>query len=43
LYARLLHGMLIALTFEGRQNSKARVSADQIDALVKVFLEGVGK
>jgi AcrR family transcriptional regulator len=43
LYARLLHGMMIALTFEGRQNSKARVSADQIDALVKVFLEGVGK
>jgi AcrR family transcriptional regulator len=43
LYARLLHGMMIALTFEGRQNSKARVGADQIDALVKVFLEGVGK
>src|SRR5512135_727798 len=43
LYARLLHGMLIALTFEGRQNSKAHVSADQIDTVVKVFLEGVGK
>ena len=43
LYARLLHGMMIALTFEGRQNSKARVTSDQVDALVKVFLEGVGK
>ena len=43
LYARLLHGMMIALTFEGRQNSKARVISDQVDALVKVFLEGVGK
>ena len=42
-YARLLHGMMIALTFEGRQNSKARVSTDQVDVLVKVFLEGVGK
>lgn len=43
LYARLLHGMMIALTFEGRQNSKARVTSDQVDALVKVFLDGVGK
>jgi AcrR family transcriptional regulator len=43
LYARLLHGMLIALTFEGRKNSKAQVSANEVDALVKVFLDGVGK
>jgi AcrR family transcriptional regulator len=43
LYARLLHGMMIALTFEGRKNSRAQVSANEVDALVKVFLDGVGK
>ncbi len=43
LYARLLHGMMIALTFESRKNSRAQVSAHEVDALVKVFLDGVGK
>ena len=43
LYARLLHGMLSALTSEGRRNSKAQVSANEVDMLVKVFLDGVGK
>ncbi len=43
LYARLLHGMLIALTFEGRKNNRAQVNANEVDALVKVFLDGVGK
>jgi AcrR family transcriptional regulator len=43
LLARLLHGMIIAMTFEGRPGRPMRVTPDEADAVVRVFLDGVGK
>jgi AcrR family transcriptional regulator len=40
-YARLLHGMIIALTFEGKPGKQRKVSAQEVDAAVEVFLHGV--
>jgi AcrR family transcriptional regulator len=42
LWARLLHGMIIAMTFEGRPVRPARVTPAQADAVVELFLEGAG-
>ena len=39
--ARLLHGMIIAMTFEGRPGRPMRVTPDEADAVVDVFLQGV--
>lgn len=41
LYARLLHGMIIALTFDGRPDKQRKVPAQEVDAAVDVFLGGV--
>ena len=43
LLARLLHGMIIALTFEGKFGRQNRLTADEADAVVNVFLNGVGR
>ena len=43
LLARLLHGMIIALTFEGPSGRQPRLAPAEADALVDVFLNGVGK
>lgn len=40
LLARLLHGMIIALTFEG-PGRQARLTPAEVDTLVDVFLNGV--
>jgi AcrR family transcriptional regulator len=40
-YARLLHGMIMALTFEGKPDRQRKVSAQEVDAAVDVFLNGV--
>jgi AcrR family transcriptional regulator len=40
-YARLLHGMIIALTFEGRPDKSRKVPAQEVAAAVDVFLNGV--
>jgi AcrR family transcriptional regulator len=42
LLARLLHGMIIALTFEGGTR-RPRLTAGEADVLVDVFLHGVGR
>lgn len=42
-YARLLHGMIIALTFDGRPDRQRKVPMQDIDATVDVFLKGVVK
>jgi AcrR family transcriptional regulator len=42
-YARLLHGLIIALTFEGKPDKSRRVPAQEVDAAVDVFLKGVMK
>lgn len=42
LWARLLHGMIIAMTFEGRPGRPTRVTPAQADAVVELFLEGAG-
>jgi AcrR family transcriptional regulator len=42
LYGRLLHGMVIALTHEGKPGRQTRVTPEDVDILVNVFLEGVG-
>jgi len=42
LLARMLHGMIIALTFEGKFRRQNRLTADEADAVVDVFLNGVG-
>ena len=41
LYARLLHGMIMALTHAGRPDKPHRASAQEVDAAVDVFLNGV--
>ncbi len=43
LYARLLHGMIIALTHGNRPDKPHKVSAQEVDAAVDVFLNGVVK
>jgi AcrR family transcriptional regulator len=40
-YARLLHGLIIALTHEGRPDKPRKASAQEVDAAVDVFLNGV--
>jgi AcrR family transcriptional regulator len=42
-YARLLHGMIIALTFEGKPGKQRKVPAQEVEAAVNVFLSGVMK
>jgi len=41
LYARLLHGMIIALTFEGKPGKSRQVPAQEVEMTVGVFLNGV--
>jgi AcrR family transcriptional regulator len=41
LYARLLHGLIIALTHEGRPDRPRKASAQEVEAAVDVFLNGV--
>jgi AcrR family transcriptional regulator len=41
LYARLLHGMMMALTHAGRPDKPHRASAQEVDTAVDVFLKGV--
>jgi AcrR family transcriptional regulator len=43
LLARMLHGMIIALTFEGKFGRQNRLTGDEADAVVDVFLNGVGR
>ncbi|OGO39999.1 MAG: hypothetical protein A2Z03_09115 [Chloroflexi bacterium RBG_16_56_8] len=43
LFARLLHGMIVALTFEGKLGRQNRLTTDEADAVVGVFLNGVGR
>jgi AcrR family transcriptional regulator len=43
LYARLLHGMIIALTHGNRPDKPHKVSAQEVDVAVDVFLNGVVK
>ena len=40
-YARLLHGMIVALTFEGKPDKPRKASAQEVEAAVDVFLKGV--
>ena len=40
-YARLLHGLIIALTFEGKPDKPRKASAQEVEAAVDVFLKGV--
>ena len=40
-YARLLHGLIIALTHEGRPDKPRKASAHEVEAAVDVFLRGV--
>jgi AcrR family transcriptional regulator len=42
-YARLLHGMIMALTHGNRPDKPHKVSAHEVDAAVAVFLNGVVK
>ena len=41
LYARLLHGLIIALTHEGPPDKPRKASAQEVEAAVDVFLKGV--
>ncbi len=41
LYARLLHGFIIALTLDSRPDKQRKVPAQDVDAAVDVFLNGV--
>jgi AcrR family transcriptional regulator len=40
-YARLLHGLIIALTHEGRPDKPRKASAQEVEAAVDVFLNGI--
>ena len=40
-YARLLHGLIVALTFEGRPDKPRKASAQEVEVAVDVFLKGV--
>jgi len=42
-YARLLHGMIMALTHGNRPDKPHKVPAHEVDAAVDVFLNGVAK
>jgi AcrR family transcriptional regulator len=42
LYARLLNGMIMALTFESKFGQHGRLTPDETDTVVNVFLNGVG-
>jgi AcrR family transcriptional regulator len=42
-YARLLHGMIMALTHEGKPDKPRKASAYEVEAAVDVFLKGVMK
>ena len=42
-YARLLHGVIIALTHEGKPDKPRKASAHEVEAAVAVFLNGVEK
>jgi AcrR family transcriptional regulator len=42
-YARLLHGMIMALTHEGKPDKPRKASAHEVDAAVDVFLNGIIK
>ncbi len=41
LYARLLYGMIIALTYEGKPDKPRKVPAHEVEVAVDVFLKGV--
>ncbi len=41
LYARLLHGLIIALTNDGPPNKQRKVTAEEVKLVVDVFLNGV--
>ena len=41
LYARLLHGMIIALTYGDRSDKPHKVLAHEVETVVEVFLKGV--
>ena len=41
LYALFLHGMIIALTHRRKHGRQQRVSPDEVDVLVNVFLNGI--
>jgi hypothetical protein len=40
-YARLLHGLIIALTFDGRPDKQRKVTPHEVETAVDVFLKGV--
>ena len=40
-YARLLHGMIVALTFEGKPDKQRKVPTQEVEAAVGVFLNGI--
>jgi len=42
-YARLLHGMIIALTHEGKPDKPRKASAQEVAAAVDVFLTGASR
>ena len=42
-HARLLHGMIIALTFAGKPDRPRKASAQEVEAAVDVFLKGIMK
>jgi AcrR family transcriptional regulator len=42
-YARLLHGMIMALAHEGRPDKPRRASPQEVEAAVDVFLKGVSR
>ncbi len=43
LYARLLHGMIMSLTYDGKPDRQRKVPAQEVEAAVDVFLKGVLK
>ncbi len=43
LMARLLSGMIITMTFEGKTSRQPRLTPSEADGVVRVFMDGVGK
>ncbi len=41
LYARLLHGMIIALMYEGKPGQQHKATAQEVETVVDVFMKGV--
>jgi hypothetical protein len=41
LYAQFLHGTIIALTYRRKHGRSMRVSPEEIDALIEMFLNGL--